>query len=176
MAASPGWTPTSRSSGGSRWFTGLDASWAYHSIPCAPRTRKYLFMAAPNKTLVFTRLTFELSNAGYYYSRMVEELLKGVPESACLRYYDDLLVHSKTINEHLKWLDIILGLHVQHSVLLNPKKSQILRDTVSYLGFQISQDGYTIKTSYLEKLRQWPVPSSLRGVEGLLGFLQYYRQ
>ena len=51
----------------------------------------------------------------------------------------------------------------------------MLRTSVSYLGFQVNVQVYTIKTSYLQKLKEWPQPRSLKGVEGVLGLLSYYR-
>ena len=76
-------------------------------MPCSPRTWKYLHVACPNHTLQFQCLTFCLSNAGLYYSRMVEKMLAGNPESSMLRYFDDILIHTSGLEEYLSMLDRI---------------------------------------------------------------------
>ena len=106
---------------------------------------------------------------------MVEKLLAGVLEGQRVVYFDDILLHTRSLKEHIILLEQVLGLHEEHHVLLNPKKTKILRDTVAYLGFKITSTGYSIKADYLQKLRSWPIPSSLMSVDDFLGFISYYR-
>ena len=52
--------------GGSTVFSSLDASWAYSNVQVKESSRKYMFVAAPGRMLRFNRMTFGLSNAGYF--------------------------------------------------------------------------------------------------------------
>merc|ERR1712082_183446 len=124
--------------GGSKIFSTLDQSWAYRNVSCSPSTRKYLYVAAPNKTLQFRRLTFGLANAGVFYNKMVTKMLEGYPDTHVLTYFDDTLLHSKDPKEHLRLLEEMLALHIRHGVLLNPRKTKLFQSSVAYLGFQIS--------------------------------------
>ena len=60
-----------------------------------------MYVSIPKVTLQFQRLAFGLSNAGAVYSQIVEKLLASIPEDKRVVYFDDILLHTKTVKEHI---------------------------------------------------------------------------
>ncbi|MGR0202303.1 reverse transcriptase family protein, partial [Klebsiella pneumoniae] len=56
----------------------------------------------------FTRMPFGLKNAPITFQRLMDEFLRGIDEEMCQVYMDDLLVFSKTEDDHIKHLRSVL--------------------------------------------------------------------
>ena len=57
-------------------------------------------------------------------------------KSICV-YIDDILVHSKTIEEHVSHLKLILSDLLKHGIVINTKKAQFFRKNIEFLGVKI---------------------------------------
>ena len=89
-------------------------------------------------------------------------------------FVDDVLLYSKTEEEHIRHLLQLCKTFEQHKLFLNPKKCHFASCEVEYLGNSIGRYGLCPRTDRTEALRNWPRPenvSELRSFLGLIGFL-----
>ena len=89
-------------------------------------------------------------------------------------YLDDLLIHSPTLEQHLKILSELFSILQASGVILNTPKCELIKTSLEYLGFTISLNQISVQQSYLGKISDWPVPQTLKNLESFLGFLSYY--
>ena len=162
--------------GKSKYYSALDNSGAFHCIPIAKEDRHKTSFATPFNTWQFKRLPFGLSGGPSSYSRLVVQVLRNIPPERAVAYVDDVLIHSATFMQHLSNLDEVLKAYTKAGLRLNPKKCKFLQDKIDYLGHTVSAQGIEPQKAYLEVIKDWPVPTSLKDIEVFMGKAGYYRK
>ena len=113
---------------GAKYFTTLDSAGAYHNVEIHPESREYTSFITPFGQYQFGRMPFGLSNAGACYSRLMSIALQHLPTQYVLAYLDDIIVFSKTIEEHLEQLRAVLETHKQLGMKLKVSKCKVLQE------------------------------------------------
>ena len=162
--------------GGSRLFSALDNSGAFHIIKIAPEDRYKTAFATKQNQWQFTRLPFGLAGGPSSYSRLVTQVLRGIPPEVAVAYVDDVLVHSHTFTEHLSGLARVLNAYRRAGMKLNPKKCIFVASKIDYLGHTVSAAGIEPQEAYLRIVKNWPVPKTLQEILIALGKFGYYRK
>ncbi|GBG86813.1 hypothetical protein CBR_g42096 [Chara braunii] len=90
-------------------------------------------------------------------------------------YLDDILIFSKTVEEHVAHLDKVLSLLRQHKFKINGEKCKFGRTRVLYLGHEISAEGLKPDDAKVASIRDWPRPQSVTEMRSFLGMTGYYR-
>ena len=162
--------------GKSRYFSCLDNSGAFHCIPIAKEDRHKTSFATPFNTWQFKRLPFGLSGGPSSYARLVVQVLRNIPPERAVAYVDDVLIHSATFMQHLKNLDEVFNAYTKAGLKLNPKKCKFLQRRIDYLGHTVSAQGIEPQKAYLEVIKDWPEPTSLKDIEVFMGKAGYYRK
>ena len=121
-------------------------------------------------------MPFELSNAGACYSRLVATALQHLPPQYVLAYLDDIIVFSSTVEEHVQQLRRVLEVHKEYGMKLKLSKCKVLQTEVEYLGHLVSEEGVQMIPSYVQKILDWPVPTTGKQLKQFLGFIGYYRR
>ena len=161
---------------GSHYFTTLDAAKGYWHIPMAPDSIEKTAFSCSEGLFEFTVMPFGLCNAPATYQRTMQQVLAGLIGHGCLVYIDDILIYSRTFEEHLRMLATVLERCHSAGILLKAEKCLFARDETEYLGHLISSAGVQQDPRKLEKLRQYPTPTDQRAVRAFLGFASYYRK
>ena len=161
--------------GGACVFSCLDSAGAFHSIPIVEECRDFTAFVSPHGQFRFVRVPFGLSNAPAAYSRLVQMALDRLPRGFCLGYIDDIIVYSQNLVEHISHLRQVVELHTQCGMKLNLKKCNIAQDEVEYLGHLVSATGVRMIPSYVQKVLDWPLPTTGKELRSFLGFTGYYR-
>ena len=91
-----------------RYFTTLDCTAAYWSIPIHPDDREKTSFNSPIGSFQFRQMHFGLCNSGATFSRFMGYVLSGFEYTSCLSYIDDLVIFSPTLENHASTLDKIL--------------------------------------------------------------------
>ena len=157
---------------GGKKFTKLDLSHAYIQVQLDEASRKYVTINTHKGLFRYNRLPFGVSSAPSIFQRIMETLLQGIP-GVCV-YLDDILVTGRTIAEHLKHLDTVLGRLQEAGMQLKKKKCAYLLPSVEYLGHVISAEGLCTAESKVEAIVQAPVPRNVSELRSFLGLVNYY--
>ena len=90
-------------------------------------------------------------------------------------YIDDLLVTSKSFNEHLEHLELIFT-HLQEAGLkVNATKSLFCAIELEYLGYTINRKGTWLMTKKVEAIQKLGSPKNRRQLRRFLGMINYYQ-
>ena len=162
---------------GSTYYTVLDMKSGYHQIEVEEEHKeRTAFTAGPLGFYEYNRLPFGLSNSPATYQRLMEDILGELNYQICLVYLDDVIVFSKTFEEHQTRLEKVFQICREAGLKLSPKKCTFCAKKVKYVGHIVSADGIEPDPSKIEKIAQWAVPTDAEGVRQFLGFAGYYRK
>ena len=128
---------------GSKYLSSLDKAQAFHKIPGANGIGTYQFI----------RIPFGLKNAGAMYCRLVKMLLDKLQLSGkVLANLDNILVHTRTENEHLHALNKVLEAHVDAVVCLKAKKTKVFKESMEFLGHKVSAKGIGLSNRHVDTI------------------------
>ena len=121
--------------GEARLFTTLDALWGYWQVPIAERDREKTTFTSHMGTFRYKRMNFGLRNAPATFQRALDIILSGVRWKTCLVYIDDVVIFSKTEEEHFAQVSHVLTILEEAGVKLKLKKCFYFHQRVEYLTF-----------------------------------------
>lgn len=94
----------------------------------------------------------------------------------CPRFFDDILVYSPSIFDHVAHLRIVFELLRKHKLFLKRTKCTFGSREVVYLGHIVHGNGVAVDQTKIEAIRDWPKPHNIRTLRGFLGLTGYYRK
>ena len=161
---------------GSNFFSSLDLSSAFWQIPMDEASKDLTTFATPDGVWRYNRMPFGLVNGPAVFSRFIDGVLSDLKWSVCLVYMDDVLVHTRTMGEHVAALRAIFGRIDAHGLRFKAKKCFICVDSVKFLGHVVSKAGISPDPDKTKAIRQMPVPRSKDAMRSALGLFGYYRK
>jgi len=122
----------------------------------------------------FTRLPFGTKDSMQGFLAAARKTLEGTEEFVAA-YVDDILVFSKTKEEHRKHLEVVFEKINSAGMTLKLKKCKFYQNSVKFLGFIISSEGIKPDPEKVAPIRDFPTPLCTRDVQSFLGIVNYYR-
>ena len=164
--------------GGNAWFSVLDQGKAYHQGFMSEESQPLTAFITPWGLYEWTRIPFGLRNAPGAFQRFMENCLGDLRDEICIPYLDDVIVFSKTFDGHLENLRKVLKRLREHGVKLKPRKCNMFRREVNFLGRIVSPEGYKLDPASIKPILhlQKSIPKTVGDVRRLLGLLGYYRR
>ena len=115
-----------------------------------------------------------MTQAPAYFQRVVHEVIEGL--MFAYGYLDDILVFSKSIEEHYQHCEVIFKRLKKYKLKLCYEKCAFLKSHVQYLGHLLSGAGIEPVPEKLQALKEMAEPDCAKGVKKYLGFVGYYRK
>ncbi|KAA0038306.1 hypothetical protein IC582_003640 [Cucumis melo] len=137
---------------------------------------------------LFTKIDLK---AGYHQIRMIDEDIEKTAFRTheghyeflatylmrfVLVFFDDILIYSQNLEDHLKHIEIVFLVLRKHELFANRKKCSFGLAKVEYLGHLISNKGVEVDPEKIKAITDWPKPTNVRETRGFLGLTGYYRK
>lgn len=106
----------------------------------------------------------------------MNDIFKPYLRKFILVFFDDILVYSKNLTEHVQHLRIAFQLLQQHSLFVKLPKCEFATKKVEYLGHVISAQGVATKPQNIDAIVNWQIPKTVTKLRGFLGLTGYYRR
>ena len=162
---------------GATLFSSIDLAQGYHQVAIhEDDIQKTAFRAGTGGLFEYLRMPFGLSNAPATFQRLMESVMGDLNFNTLLLYLDDILVFSKTYEEHLQRLEVVLQRLRQHGLKIKPSKCHFLRKECHYLGHVVSSSGVSTDPGKTKAINNWPRPKSEKELRSFLGLAGYYRR
>src|SRR5262249_12660569 len=118
-------------------------------------------------------MPFGLKNAGATYQRAMTAIFHDMMHLYMEVYVDDILVKSKTREDHPKILAKVLQRAREHKLKMNPKKCVFGVSSTKLLGFIVSKWGIEIDPNKAKAIVEMLPPKNIKQLRGLIGRLQF---
>ena len=164
--------------GGNSWFSLLDQGKAYHQGSLDQKSRRYTAFITPSGLSEWIRVPFGLTNAPAYFQRFMERCLRGLRDECAIPYLDDVIVFSKSFDDHLRHLRAVLKRLCENGVKLKPSKCNIFRREINYLGRIVSENGCRPDPKAIQSVMflKEKNPETVGDIRQMLGLLNCFRQ
>ena len=119
-------------------------------------------------------MPFGLCNVPATFQRLMWNCLGKLNLMYCLIYLDDVIVFSKTKEEHLQCLCIVFKCFWEHNVKLKPSKCEFIHNAINYLAHYVSKEGVQPNNEYLKAVAKFALPQIYVKIQAFLGLVGYY--
>lgn len=168
---------TIESLAGATYFSKFDLRSAYWQCGIREEDKhKTAFSVGPLGFYECNRLPFGLTNAVACFQRMIEKCMGELHLRDCLVFLDDIIVFSKSVDEHFSRLERMFRCLSDNGLKLKGSKCVFFQTEVKYLGFVVSVDGIKPDDEKLSAVQNWPEITNVRELRRFLGFTSFYRK
>ena len=162
---------------GSCIFTSIDLKSGYWQVELDEKSIPLTaFTVGPLGFYECVRMPFGLTNAPATFQRLMESCLGELHLNWCIIYLDDVIVFSKTPEEHIERLEAVFKKISDAGLKLKPSKCEFFKKRIHYLGHIVSNKGIETDPKKIEAIVKWPRPRTVHEVRKFLGFTNYYRK
>ena len=124
----------------------------------------------------FLVMPFGVTNAPATFQRLMNTIFKNELDAFVSVYLDDILVFSKTEEEHLQHVQIALEKLRKAKLYARLHKCEFFKTRVEYLGFDVSAQGVQPSPDKVKAVVEWPTPKTVKDVRSFLGLAGFYRR
>jgi len=161
---------------GSKYFSTIDLAAGFHQIPLHPDYRHLTAFSTLSGHWEFTRVPYGLTNAPPWMQRAISAALRGLEWSICVVWIDDIIIHSKTAEQHIKDLNAVMQRLQTHGFSVRLRKCHFGMTKIKYLGHIISADGIAKSPDNIKDIAEAQPPKTVKELQRVLGLFNYYRR
>lgn len=161
---------------GSKWFSTLDLSSGYWQVGMKEEDKPKTAFVTRSGLFHFEVMSFGLTNAPSTFERLMELVLAGLQWKLCLLYLDDIIIFAPDFSEHIQRLQRVFDCLREANLRLKPKKCELFKKQVLYLGHVVSEDGVSTDPEKVTRVQNWATPTSAKDLRSFLGLVAYYRR
>jgi hypothetical protein len=161
---------------GANYFSSLDLMSGYHQIRIRDEDVPKTAFRTPLGHYQFKVLAFGLTNAPATFQSVMNTIFSPLVNRCVVVYLDDILIYSRTPEEHLVHLRQVLEILRKHKFYAKMKKCTFFQTETLFLGHVVGQDGIKPDPAKVTSVHNWPVPRSVTHVRSFLGLTNYFRR
>jgi hypothetical protein len=124
----------------------------------------------------FRVLSFGLTNAPATFQRLVNKLFAPYIGKFVQAYLDDIIIMSKTPEEHLDHLSLVLELLEKHKLYAKLSKCEFGKSSIKFFGHIVGASTVSVDPDKIAVVRDWPLPRNLTELRSFLGLANYFRR
>ena len=160
---------------GAKFFSTLDLQSSFWQTELEEKDKLKTAFTTDEGHFHFEVLPFGLKNAGSIFQRLMNISLAGLIGTAALIYIDDIIIFSNTVEDHLNKLDKLFSKLRDANLKVKLSKCAFLKDKIKFLGHEVSSEGIKIHNDHFLPLKNFPTPTTRKGVQKFLGSASYFR-
>jgi hypothetical protein len=161
---------------GATVFSKMDLRSGYHQIKIRAEDIPKTAFTTRYGLYEYTVMSFGLTNALATFMRLMNSVFMEYLDKFVVVYIDDILIYSKTEEEHAKHLRLALTKFHEHRLYAKFSKCEFWLNKLVFLGHVLSVNGVAVIPDKVQSVLDWVTPSSVKDVRSFLGLAGYYRR
>lgn len=158
-----------------KFYSTLDINSAFWSIPLRIEDRKKTGFVTQNGHFQWTCLPFGLKTSPAIFQRVLSNILRKYKlTDFTVNYIDDILIFSKTFEEHVSHLTLLMEAIKKEGFRLKFTKCTFAANSVKYLGHIIQNNSFKPVNDNLISIKEFPIPKTQKNVRQFLGKINFY--
>ena len=154
----------------------MDLKSGFWQVRMAKESQQYTaFTAGSMGVYEFLCMPYGLCNAPATFQRLMQNCLGELNLTYALIYLDDVIVYSRTEEEHLTRLRAVFECMHKNRLKLKPSKCNFFKEEIGYLGHRVSKEGILPGTENLKGIAAMAPPSTYTGIK-FLGATGWFRK
>ena len=159
-----------------RVFTKLDLRSGYHQIRMHGHDVYQTAFRTHDGHFEFLVMPFSLTNAPLTFQACMNKFFQPYLRKFIIVFFDDILVFSETIEEHVQHLEMTLELLRANKFFIKTGKCVFCTNSVDYLGHVVADSCLKVDPGKVHSMLTWPKPKTVKQLRGFLGLTGYYRR
>ena len=160
---------------GAKVFSALDAFHSFWQVKLPEEDRHKTAMTTPFGLYEWTVCPQGLATSPSTLQRVLVDALGDLVGTICAVYVDDILIYSRTPEEHAEHLRLVLDALHRAQIRIKEKKCKLFYSSLEYLGVRLTGEGTSPTASKIRQLLDFPEPESRQDVRSLLGVVSWLR-
>ena len=160
---------------GSKHFSTLDLRSGYWQLSVEPKDRAKATFVPPDGLWRILCLPFGVTGGPATFQRAIEIVLSGLTYDTCFCYLEDIIIPSRSIDEHCDRLTRVLSCFRAHKLRVKASICTFASDQVFFLGHTGSSQGVHTDPAKMQAISLIPEPLNVEQVRSFLGLTGYYR-
>lgn len=158
-------------------FSALDMRSGFYQVALAEDSiEKSAFATAQFGQWEYTRMPMGLCNSVGTFQRMVDLVFRDLINKSLVAYIDDLNCFSKTPEGHVEDLKKLFICVQKANLKLNVDKCFFFKEKLNFLGYVITKEGLETDPAKIEKIKDFPLPTTITQIKSFIGIASYYRR
>jgi len=160
-----------------RYFTKLDVHWGFNNVRIKPGDEWKAAFQTNRGLFELLVMFFGMTNSPATFQTMMNDIFRNlIVEDIVVVYLDDILIFTKTEEEHAQAVRRVLRVLKENKLFLCPEKCEFYKQWIEYLGLVISENEISMDPVKVAEVREWPTPENKTDVQVFLGFVNFYRR
>ncbi|XP_062557465.1 uncharacterized protein K02A2.6-like [Armigeres subalbatus] len=157
---------------GAKWFSTIDLASAFFHVELHENSRHLTNFMTEFGMFRYARLPFGLCNSPDIFQEIMERIILEDCEGV-VNYLDDVLVFGATKQEHDRNLEAVQSRLKDHNVQVNAKKCVYGSQSVKFVGFELTNEGWRIEQEKINAIKLFKPPTSCAEVKSFLGLITF---
>ena len=143
-------------------------------IKMHPDSIEWISFTCPLGHYEWLIMPFGLKSAPSVFQKKMDNIFGKFRKFICV-YIDDILVHSKSKEEHTGHLKLVLNEFLKWGIVISSKKAQFFRYNIEFLGVEIENGKVKLQPHISKKILEAPLIRDIKALQQLLGLVNYAR-
>ncbi|GBG71673.1 hypothetical protein CBR_g9087 [Chara braunii] len=161
--------------GSAKYFSKLDLKSGYHQISIRPNNRYKSAFKTPYGHFEWVVMPCGLTKALTTFQVAMTNEFRAMLDRSVLVYLDDILVYSRSLEDHLEHLRRVLETLRRAKYKADRDKCEFVRQELEYLGHFVTPEGIIPLSNKIQAIQEWPDPRNVTDVRSFLGLAGYYQ-
>ena len=162
--------------GKAKYFTKLDLTSGFNQIRVAEEDIYKTAFSTRYGHFEFLVMPFGLTNAPATFQTLMNDIFRPFLDKFLMVYLDDILIYSKTLEEHEQHIRQALQVLRENKLYAKPSKCEFFKTKMGFLGHVLTGEGVQADPRKVEAIKNWPAPKNVKHVRSFLGLANYYRR
>jgi len=161
---------------GARYFTKLDVQWGFNNVRIKPGDEWKAAFHTNHSLFEPLVMFFGMTNSPATFQTMMNDIFRTlIAEEIIVVYLDDILIFTRTEEEHKRAVWRVLEVLAEHKLFLCPEKCEFHWKEIEYLGLVISENKVAMDPVRVAGVCDWPTLENWTDVQAFIGFVNFYR-